>query len=206
MTPDSPAAGKLETRDRILTIDGKQVPDASAVSKAVERAGAGTPMRFEVRRDGRTKTVTVVPAKVPGQPGKARVGIVVGEGYRFPFDVAVKIPDRIGGPSAGLIFSLAIYDALTPGSLTGGNDVAGTGTISRDGSVGPIGGIQQKIVAAADAGAKLFLVPPANCRAALNADVKKDEIRLVEAPTMHSAVRSLTKYAADPSATLPKCG
>ena len=81
-----------------------------------------------------------------------------------------------------------MYDTLTPGSLTGGTDIAGTGTIDADGRVGPIGGIQQKIVAAADAGAKIFLVPPANCDSALDADVTKDEIKLVKAPTLHSAV------------------
>ena len=83
---------------------------------------------------------------------------------------------------------------------------AGTGTISQDGAVGPIGGIQQKIVAAADAGAKLFLVPPANCSSALGADVGKGEIELVKAPTMRSAIRSLEAYAKNKNADLPKCG
>ena len=99
-----------------------------------------------------------------------------------------------------------VYDTLTPGSLTGGTDIAGTGTITGKGRVGPIGGIQQKIVAAADAGAKLFLVPPDNCDDALHADVKKDEIRLVKATTMHSDVESLKNYARDKSADLPSCG
>ena len=98
-----------------------------------------------------------------------RVGIVPGTGFTFPFDVHVNIDPDIGGPSAGLMFSLAIYDTLTPGSLTGDELVAGTGTIPDDGSVGPIGGIQQKIVAARDDGAELFLVPPDNCADALGA-------------------------------------
>ena len=98
-----------------------------------------------------------------------------------------------------------MYDTLTPGSLTGGADIAGTGTIGADGRVGPIGGIQQKIVAAADAGAKIFLVPPANCDSALHADVTKDDILLVKAATLKSAVGSLKAYAQDPSADLPSC-
>ena len=88
-----------------------------------------------------------------------------GVGYDFPFQVSVDIADNIGGPSAGLMMSLAIYDTLTPGSLTGGADIAGTGTITPAGKVGPIGGIQQKIAAARDAGAELFLVPADNCDA-----------------------------------------
>jgi len=147
----------------------------------------------------------VTPKASPDDPEKAAVGIQIQPGYDFPFDVSVRLGENIGGPSAGLIFSLGVYDTLTPGSLTGGTDVAGTGTISGSGRVGPIGGIQQKIVAAADAGAKIFLVPPANCADALHADVKKDEIRLVKAPTMHSAVASLKTYAKDPSAPLPSC-
>ena len=103
----------------------------------------------------------------------------IGVGYDFPFDVSVRLGDDIGGPSAGLMFSLGVYDTLTPGSLTGGNDVAGTGTIDERGRVGPIGGIQQKIVAAADAGAKIFLVPPANCecRRARRRDKGPDQAR-----------------------------
>ena len=87
----------------------------------------------------------------------------------MPFDVSVNINDDIGGPSAGLMFSLAIYDTLTPGSLTGGQVVAGTGTIDDGGQVGPIGGIQQKIAGAREAGAQLFLVPPDNCADAARA-------------------------------------
>ena len=100
---------------------------------------------------------------------------------------------------------LAVYDTLTPGSLTGGNDVAGTGSIDSEGRVGPIGGIQQKIVAAADAGAELFLVPAANCDAALGADVREDEIHLVRTATMHEAVEALEAYAEDEDADLPTC-
>jgi PDZ domain-containing protein len=134
------------------------------------------------------------------------VGVQIGVGYDFPFDVSVRLGDDIGGPSAGLMFSLGVYDTLTPGALTGGADVAGTGTINERGHVGPIGGIQQKIAGAADKGATLFLVPPANCNEAEHADVDKDRIRLVKAPTIHSAITSLRAYAHDKDADLPGCG
>src|SRR3954451_20189399 len=198
VTKGAPADGHLLARDRVMKVNGQTITDVSQVSNAIQTSGVGKPATFVVRRDGAAKTVTVTPKASADDPQKAAVGVQIQPGYDFPFDVAVRLADDIGGPSAGLIFSLGVYDTLTPGSLTGGTDIAGTGTITGKGRVGPIGGIQQKIVAAADAGAKLFLVPPDNCDDALHADVKKDEIRLVKATTMHSAVASLKTYAKDP--------
>ena len=206
VTKGAPADGKLRAHDRIIKVDGQTITDVSQVSKVIQRAGVGTPTRIVVRRGGVDRTVTVTPKASPGDPQKAVVGIQIQPGYDFPFDVSVRLGNEIGGPSAGLIFSLGVYDTLTPGSLTGGTDIAGTGTITATGRVGPIGGIQQKIVAAADAGAKIFFVPPENCKDALNADVTKDEIKLVKATTLHSAVESLRTYARDNSADLPSCG
>lgn len=205
VTKGAPADGKIETRDRIVSVNGTDITDVAQVSKAIQRTGTGEPAAFVVRRDGRSRMVSVTAKASADDPKLAVVGVQVQPGYDFPFDVSVRLGEDIGGPSAGLIFSLGVYDTLTPGSLTGGTDIAGTGTISAEGRVGPIGGIQQKIVAAADAGARIFLVPPANCDSALNADVTKDDITLVKAPTMHSAVTSLKSYARDPSAQLPAC-
>ena len=207
VTKGSPADGKLRTRDRILRINGKEITDAQQVSKAVQAAGSGGTATFVVRRGHGTSTVQVQPKPAPkGSGRKAIVGVQIGTGYDFPFDVSVRLAQDIGGPSAGLMFSLGVYDTLTPGSLTRGTDIAGTGTIDARGRVGPIGGIQQKIVAAADAGAKIFFVPPGNCGSAEHADVTKDQIKLVKAPTMHSALHSLRAYVKDPSADLPACG
>lgn len=205
VTKGSPADGKLKVRDRILSVNGRRITKVDQVSKLIQAAGVGKPVRVTVRRGDQTRTVTLTSKASPGNPKVARVGVQIGTGYDFPFDVSVRLGEEIGGPSAGLIFSLGVYDTLTPGSLTGGTNVAGTGTIDEHGHVGPIGGIQQKIVAAADAGAKVFLVPPGNCGSALAADVTKDEIKLVKAPTMHSAVRSLKAYARNKNAHLPAC-
>jgi PDZ domain-containing protein len=204
--PGSPADGKLKTRDRILSVNGQVIDDSTEVSKLVRDTPAGEAATFVVSRDGRQRTLRVVPEPSADDPSVPLVGIVVGPSYDFPFDVSVNIPERIGGPSAGLMFSLAVYDTLTPGALTGGAAVAGTGTIGERGNVGPIGGIQQKIVAAADSGAELFFVPPGNCESAMAVGLDDKEMRLVKAPTMHSAVESLHEYVADPDAALPSCG
>lgn len=201
----SPAEGKLEVRDQILRVNGTEPEDSAAVAKAVQAVGVGNDVDFLVRRGSNTKTVTVTTGPAKDDPDKAVAGVVVGGGYEFPFEVSVNISDDIGGPSAGLIFSLAVYDTLTPGALTDGVAVAGTGTIDPDGSVGPIGGIQQKIIAAADSGAELFLVPPDNCAAAVALGVDEEEITLVKAESMHSAVEALEAYAADKNAELPRC-
>ena len=105
--------------------------------------------------------------------------------------------------SAGLVFALALHDTLTPGSLTGGNIIAGTGTIAPDGAVGPIGGIQQKIAGARQADAELFLVPADNCEEAL--DAEPGDMRLTRVETFDDALASIRAFADDPDADLPAC-
>jgi PDZ domain-containing protein len=172
------------------------------VVAAVGGATAGQPVRLVVRRDGERKGIAVTPRSVDGKP---QVGIQVSTQAKpdLPIDVTININPSIGGPSAGLMFSLGIYDTLTPGSLTGGHVVAGTGTMDATGKVGPIGGIQQKIAGARDAGAELFMVPPDNCDEALGAD--NGDMRLVRADTMHDAVQAIEAWVDDPDADLPTC-
>jgi PDZ domain-containing protein len=101
------------------------------------------------------------------------------------------------------MFALAIYDRLTPGSLTGGREVAGTGEITPDGTVGPIGGIRQKIAGAADDGAKVFLVPAANCAEAAGGD--DHGLRLVKVSKLDDAIDTLEALAKNPKASVPQC-
>ena len=196
----TPAQGRLEVGDVIERVDGTPVTSLEQVSRAVQSAGAGHPVQLVVRRDGKDAEVSVTPQEDKGVP---RVGVGLSPDLHFPFQVSVKIDPNIGGPSAGLMFSLGIYDVLTPGSLTDGQTIAGTGTIDEAGNVGPIGGIQQKIAAARDDGARLFFVPPDNCADALGA--QNGDMRLVKADTMHDAVAALKAWTADHDAALPSC-
>lgn len=209
LTPGGPSAGKLELRDRMVSIDGRKTPTLASVFNALKDVKPGTTLTVVVDRGSfdkpTTKKLRITTIADPEDKDRALIGIFPGTGYRFPFTVSVGIDDGIGGPSAGLMFALAIYDTLTPGDLTGGRDVAGTGTITDTGEVGAIGGIQQKIVGAKRDGATIFLVPPDNCADALGAPVDEDEIRLVRADTLESAIDSLTAYAKDPDADLPRC-
>ena len=206
VTPDGPSDGELKPRDRLVRAVGRRIRTGDDLIAALKRLEPGEQVSGVVRRNGKRVPFEVTTTESPQLPGQAVMGVFVGTGYEFPFDVSVAIDDSIGGPSAGLVFALSVYDTLTPGSLTGGAKVAGTGTISADGRVGPIGGIQQKIAAAADAGAELFLVPPANCDSAVAApDDALDRMQLVKARSLRSALRSIKAYADDPSADLPRC-
>ena len=118
----------------------------------------------------------------------------------------IRLGEEIGGPSAGTMFALAIVDKLTPGTLTGGAAVAGTGAITPGGQVGQIGGIQQKIAGAADEGATIFLVPAANCSEVVDSDAAGDALRLVKVSTLHEAVTALQRLARDQDAEVPSCG
>lgn len=201
VTDGLPADGKLAVGDILRSVDGERIEDDRALVTAIRSKPAGTALRIGIERMGEPRTVTVRSVPADGVPV---IGIQPGYDYDFPFDVSINIDPNIGGPSAGLIFSLAVYDTLTPGSLTGGRDVAGTGEIAPDGRVGPIGGIQQKIAGARDDGADLFLVPIDNCADALAADNSGD-MRLMMATTMHDVRLALEKYAQDPDADLPSC-
>ena len=200
VSEDLPADGRLEVRDVLLEVGGRPISEPQDVVEAVDAAPVGEPLEFVVRRDGDEVSVEVTPREVDGDK---RVGITPGSGFTFPFDVRVDIGDSIGGPSAGLMMALAVYDTLTPGPLTGGHSIAGTGTVTRDGEVGPIGGIQQKIAASRDVGAELFLVPAGNCDGV--AGVDSEDMRLVRATTMHDAVQSIEAWVEDPEASLPTC-
>ena len=198
----SPADGVLQVGDVIDEVNGVAVTpgNTDTVVKDIKDTPAGDAVDLVVTRDGKKQSVKVTPATVDGAQ---RIGIGLALAYDFPFDVNINIDPNIGGPSAGLMFSLGIYDMLTPGSLTGGQPIAGTGEIEPDGSVGPIGGIQQKIAASDRDGAKLFLVPKDNCDEAIGA--AKGDVRLVKVTTMHDAVDSVEDWVKNHDAKLPSC-
>ncbi|MEV4577474.1 PDZ domain-containing protein [Nonomuraea jabiensis] len=181
-----PADGKLLKGDEINSVDGKPAKDVDVVGDAVKAHKPGDNVAFSVTRGGQKLDVTV--PTVAGPKGQTLVGVVMQAKYKFPFDVDINVGD-VGGPSAGLMFSLGIVDKLTPGQITGGKRIAGTGTIQPTGEVGAIGGIAQKMVGAKDSGATVFLTPADNCAEAMQA--VPDGLRLVRADTLHDAVLAL---------------
>lgn len=156
------ADGRLYPGDRILEIDGQEVDTSRQASRAIRSAPSGATLTFDVSVDGEPETVRLVREPCGGRP-EPLVGVSLINS--FPFDVSISSGD-VGGSSAGLMWALGLYDLLTPGDLTGGRTIAGTGVMGLDGTVLPIDGIGSKIVAAADAGATVFLLPQDNEAAA----------------------------------------
>lgn len=161
--PGSPATGKLQHGDVVLKVDGRPVSGPKQMARIVQRAGPGATVALDVRRDSRDVSTTVTTTGSPHDPAQGYIGVSLGVLADSPVTVDFHLDD-VGGPSAGLVFSLGIVDKLTPGALLDGRRVAGTGTMDYDGHVGPIGGIAQKMAAAANNGATLFLAPKDNCR------------------------------------------
>ena len=161
----SPAQGRLRADDVLVAVDGTAVADAEQLRTLISDRRPGEPVRITYSRGGRTADVEIVTREVEGEDGRPRAVIGVVTEERYPLDVSINLED-VGGPSAGLMFTLGILEKLGPESLTGGKYVAGTGEISPDGTVGPIGGITQKLIAARRKGAVVFLVPAENCQEA----------------------------------------
>ena len=122
--------------------------------------------------------------------------------YDFPFEVQIQL-DKVGGPSAGMMFALGIIDKLTPGQLQGGENVAGTGTIDQSGAVGPIGGIQQKLHGALESGATWFLAPADNCDE-VTGNIP-DGLTVFSVSTLDQALTALEGIKTGDTSDLPTC-
>jgi PDZ domain-containing protein len=200
-----PATGVLKPRDIVLSVDGKPVKEPSDLGEVVRTHEPGDTLTLRIRRDGKQRTEHVRTTR--SKEGRTQLGVLVAASYDFPVDISIDTSD-IGGPSAGLAMTLAIIDELSPGNLTGGKRVATTGTISSDGEVGPIGGIEQKTVAARSAGADLFLVPKcddtdATAKASCEHDLARARKRAGDLPvvpvgSIDEALTALRKAGGDP--------
>jgi Lon-like protease len=160
---ESPSAEFLEPGDRLLEADGVELAGVEDLTRVVSAKEPGDTLELRLDRPQLGElTVTVELTVSPTEPERTIVGFVPFDTRRvvLPFEVSIDT-GRIGGPSAGLAFTLALIDQLTPGDLLGGRDVAVTGTIELDGSVGAIGGLRQKASAVAQSGVEVFLVPAA---------------------------------------------
>lgn len=198
-----PAFNKLQPGDLIERVDQTDVQTPQDVGNLVQKHAVGDPVVLSVLRDGKTTDVTITTVSSNQDKKLPVIGISVVDGYVYSPAVEYGIDPEVVGPSAGLVFSLAIYDQITPGDLLGGRKVAVTGQIKADGQVSPIGGIQEKVAGAERAGAQVFLVPSQNC-----ADVQgvNTDMTMVKVGTMNEAVDALTKLReSGETKDLPRC-
>ena len=182
----APASGVLQKGDVLTSVDGTAVTGSGQLRTLIADRAVGAPVTIGYRRGGVDATATVTTRSSGDDPPRSVIGITPAVVYPFTVKIALK---DVGGPSAGLMFALGIVDKLEPGSLTGGRYVAGTGEITPEGQVQPIGGIQQKLRGARGKGATVFLVPAANC-----ADAKASRpagLQLVKVESLDGAVKAL---------------
>lgn len=187
LAPDSPAEGRLRPGDLLTAVDGRDVRDAEELRELISSREAGKPVRISFERAGRATDVEITTRLADGDDERrAVIGVLTEE--KFPLDVTINLED-VGGPSAGLMFALGILEKLGEQSLTGGKYIAGTGEIAPDGTVGPIGGITQKLIASSRKGAVAFLVPEANCAEAVASP--PDGLTLIKVGSLAEALRGL---------------
>lgn len=193
---DAPAAGELRPGDVIVAVEGKPIFEPEDLVKAIEGRQAGQEVKVTVRREAEEKELKVATKKVEDGTGEeeTRLGVLVVPKRKLPVNISIDAGD-IGGPSAGLVFGLAIYDALTPGDLTRGRNIAGTGGIAnvddRFGIVMPVGAVAEKVKAAGRKGVDVFLVPKANISEARSA--AEGSLKVIPVSTLHGAIRALER-------------
>lgn len=207
ISPDSSAAAVLERNDVIVTVDDEPVDEIGELGTLLQVGGPGASHTLGVERPAGSTTrikVQVTTAAAEDRPERAVIGIIPQDrivDFDFPIDVTID-SGTVGGPSAGLAFTLAVIDTLTPGQLTGGTRVAVTGTIALDGTVGPVGGGVQKAVAVRQAGYDVFLVPTSEfelVRAAVG-----DDVQVIAVDTLEEALAALIELGGTPAELVPQ--
>ena len=180
-----PAEGILELGDTIAALNGQPITSVEDIRTAMEGLQIGDVVGITVTRNGESIELEVPLVEHVDRPGDPMIGIGLGELTEPPFPVSIEA-GNIGGPSAGMMHTLAIIDLLTEGELTAGRVIAGTGTISIDGTVGNVGSIRQKVVGAEAAGAEYILVPEGQYEIALTAE--RDNIEIIPVATLQDAI------------------
>lgn len=202
--PGAPVAAILRPADVIDTVAGRPVSTVAQIAAALATHHVGEPVPVQITRDGKQQTVTIPTVARSAGSSTPALGISADQVASFP-GIHIKFgidPQVVGGPSAGTALALGIIDRLTPGGLTGGRTIAGTGTVDGFGNVGPIGGIQQKVAAAVNAHATVFFAPADEC-----ADAKAAapaSLTVVKVDTLHTAVTALEAIKAG-STDFPHC-
>jgi PDZ domain-containing protein len=200
VVPDSPADGKVQEGDRIVSANGVALLDATSLQDAVADTAPEDEIVLTVLRNDEETDVSLTPAA--GFAPKPIIGVSVETSYDFPFEVNIQLED-VGGPSAGMMFALGIVDKLTPGAMTGGEEIAGTGTLTASGKVGAIGGIRQKLYGALNAGAQWFLAPAGNCDEVIGH--VPDGLTVLSVATLEQALEAVEAISDGETTGLPNC-
>lgn len=193
--------GAVEPGDIITALNGEKITgSAEDITRMQDTVAKGDPVELDIERDGKKLHEKITPKGTADGP---KLGVVLAPTYNFPIEVKFNLED-VGGPSAGLVFALTIIDKLEPGDMTNGKRIAGTGQITEDGTVRPIGGARQKVVAANEAGIEYFLSPADNCAEAAQA-AKGLDMKVVRVDTLDTAVDAIDAITHDDIGTVTMC-
>jgi PDZ domain-containing protein len=198
LVDDTPAATVLQPGDELLAVAGQPMDEVREVSDVLAPTRPGDVVAVRYRRAGEVRDAQIPLAARPDRE-QGLLGVVLGAALRDG-DIRISL-GGVGGPSAGLMFALAVVDKLTPGELAGGRFVAGTGAIEATGAVTPINGVPFKMRRAHEEGAEVFLVPEANCEEAVATN--PGDLRLLRVATLHDAVTALEGLQT--GAPVPSC-
>tara|TARA_B100000575_G_scaffold3640_1_gene2750 strand:- start:215 stop:1237 length:1023 start_codon:yes stop_codon:yes gene_type:complete len=196
---DSPVKEKLKKGDLLNSINNKEISSTTEFISTLRTYSIGESVTIGLLRevDGELKqmfveTTLIEHVEYKGEPMVGFLATTVNERFDFPFEIDIKT-GNVGGPSAGLMMALNVYNNLIPEDITNSMIIAGTGTIEIDGSIGPVGGIKQKIIAAKRAGAELILVPIANFEEARTFETEKTAIVAVD--SFDEALSVISQYS-----------
>ncbi|MDQ3760519.1 MAG: PDZ domain-containing protein [Actinomycetota bacterium] len=193
VAPNGAASRHLVVGDRLLAVDGRETRTAQQVVDLLADSRPGRLVQVRFQRGDAPPQEVAITLGAGAQPGRGYLGIGLTDRPNVNFGITISLAD-VGGPSAGLMFALAIVDKLTPGALAENTFVAGSGEIATDGRVGPIGGIPLKMIRAREEGASVFLVPAGNCPEAVQR--APEGLRLIRVGTLAEAVRALDEIRA----------
>lgn len=201
VNPNSFAFKQLLTGDQIISVDQKVLTSATQITDYLDSKKAGDVVKVSVIRSSDGSTPIEIPVKLSKRDdGSAYIGVNIETKHNFPVNVKIKL-DETGGPSGGLIFALGIVEKLQSEDLIRGRNIAGTGTITDTGEVGPIGGITEKIIGAKKAGVSIFIAPIENCSDITHPELLKG-IKVVPVATLSEALAVLR---APDNATFASC-
>ena len=196
---DSPVRDKLKKGDLLISINNKSISTATEFISTLRTYSIGETISIglmrevdETKKDLSIETTLIEHVEYEGEPMVGFLATTVNQRFDFPFEIDIKT-GNVGGPSAGLMMALNVYNNLTQDDITNSLIIAGTGTIEIDGSVGPVGGIRQKVIAAKRAGSQLILVPTANFKEA--SPFSTDETAIVAVDSFEEALKVISDYS-----------
>ena len=196
---NSPVRDKLKKGDLLISINNKSISTATEFISTLRTYSIGETISIglmrevdEIKKDLSIETTLIEHVEYEGEPMVGFLATTVNQRFDFPFEIDIKT-GNVGGPSAGLMMALNVYNNLTQDDITNSLIIAGTGTIEIDGSVGPVGGIRQKVIAAKRAGSQLILVPTANFKEA--SPFSTDETAIVAVDSFEEALKVISDYS-----------